>query len=150
MAPLIPHSVSFMFRVFSPNNSALCRSQRGSLTASLPQCPLGSSRKQSGCLLIFTVLFCSRESLLLCFFGFFFCALIISPIMALYPSVWCFFACQVVLDNTALNRIATDRLHIQNPSFSQINQLVGEPGACIRLTAVTQRGTKCAALTSQN
>lgn len=31
---------------------------------------------------------------------------------------------QVVLDNTALNRIATDRLHIQNPSFSQINQLV--------------------------
>lgn len=33
---------------------------------------------------------------------------------------------QVVLDNTALNRIATDRLHIQNPSFSQINQLVSE------------------------
>ncbi|XP_023581031.1 tubulin gamma-1 chain [Trichechus manatus latirostris] len=31
--------------------------------------------------------------------------------------------CVVVLDNTALNRIATDRLHIQNPSFSQINQL---------------------------
>ncbi|KAM4884618.1 tubulin gamma-1 chain isoform 3-T3 [Sylvia borin] len=31
---------------------------------------------------------------------------------------------EVVLDNTALNRIATDRLHIQNPSFSQINQLV--------------------------
>ncbi|KAG9474256.1 hypothetical protein GDO78_004525 [Eleutherodactylus coqui] len=42
-------------------------------------------------------------------------------------SVWlhlCPFALQVVLDNTALNRIATDRLHIQNPSFSQINQLV--------------------------
>lgn len=36
---------------------------------------------------------------------------------------------QVVLDNTALNRIATDRLHIQNPSFSQINQLVSpHPG----------------------
>lgn len=34
------------------------------------------------------------------------------------------FLSQVVLDNTALNRIATDRLHIQNPSFSQINQLV--------------------------
>lgn len=34
------------------------------------------------------------------------------------------FLLQVVLDNTALNRIATDRLHIQNPSFSQINQLV--------------------------
>lgn len=32
--------------------------------------------------------------------------------------------CVVVLDNTALNRIATDRLHIQNPSFAQINTLV--------------------------
>ena len=32
--------------------------------------------------------------------------------------------CVVVLDNTALNRIATDRLHIQNPSFTQINELV--------------------------
>nr|CAD7257506.1 unnamed protein product [Timema shepardi] len=32
--------------------------------------------------------------------------------------------CVVVLDNTALNRIATDRLHIQNPSFTQINKLV--------------------------
>lgn len=32
--------------------------------------------------------------------------------------------CVVVLDNTALNRIASDRLHIQNPSFTQINQLV--------------------------
>eukprot|EP00058_Branchiostoma_floridae_P006434 XP_002591922.1 hypothetical protein BRAFLDRAFT_280615 [Branchiostoma floridae] len=32
--------------------------------------------------------------------------------------------CVVVLDNTALNRIAVDRLHIQNPSFSQINSLV--------------------------
>lgn len=32
--------------------------------------------------------------------------------------------CTVVLDNTALNRIATDRLHISNPSFSQINELV--------------------------
>lgn len=38
------------------------------------------------------------------------------------------FVYQVVLDNTALNRIATDRLHIQNPSFSQINQLVSERG----------------------
>lgn len=60
--------------------------------------------------------------------------------MALCPSV-CVFACQVVLDNTALNRIATDRLHIQNPSFSQINQLVGEPRARSRLTAVVQRET---------
>lgn len=32
--------------------------------------------------------------------------------------------CVVVLDNTALNRIATDRLHIQNPTFTQINTLV--------------------------
>ena len=29
----------------------------------------------------------------------------------------------VVLDNTALNRIATERLHISNPSFSQVNSL---------------------------
>ena len=32
--------------------------------------------------------------------------------------------CVVVLDNTALNRIASERLHIENPSFTQINQLV--------------------------
>ncbi|XP_018019206.1 tubulin gamma-1 chain isoform X1 [Hyalella azteca] len=32
--------------------------------------------------------------------------------------------CTVVLDNTALNRIATDRLHIMKPTFSQINALV--------------------------
>lgn len=32
--------------------------------------------------------------------------------------------CVVVLDNTALNRIATDRLHIPNPTFMQINTLV--------------------------
>jgi len=30
----------------------------------------------------------------------------------------------VVLDNTALDRIAVERLHIQNPSFTQINSLV--------------------------
>jgi len=30
----------------------------------------------------------------------------------------------VVLDNTALNRIAVERLHIPNPSFSQTNSLV--------------------------
>lgn len=40
--------------------------------------------------------------------------------------MWTVLVRQVVLDNTALNRIATDRLHIQNPSFSQINQLVSE------------------------
>lgn len=32
--------------------------------------------------------------------------------------------CTVVLDNTALNRIAAERLHIDAPSFEQINQLV--------------------------
>jgi len=32
--------------------------------------------------------------------------------------------CVVVLDNTALNRIAVDRLRIDNPTFSQINELV--------------------------
>ena len=31
---------------------------------------------------------------------------------------------QVVLDNTALHRIAADRLQIENPTFSQINHLV--------------------------
>ncbi len=30
----------------------------------------------------------------------------------------------VVLDNTALNRIAVERLHLENPSFSQTNSLV--------------------------
>jgi tubulin gamma len=32
--------------------------------------------------------------------------------------------CVVVLDNAALNRIAVDRLHIPNPTFSQTNALV--------------------------
>lgn len=32
--------------------------------------------------------------------------------------------CVVVLDNTALNRIAADRLKLQSPTFSQINSLV--------------------------
>merc|ERR1712066_1144515 len=32
--------------------------------------------------------------------------------------------CVVVLDNTALNRIAMDRLKLSNPTFSQINSLV--------------------------
>lgn len=32
--------------------------------------------------------------------------------------------CTVVLDNTALNRIAMDRLHVENPSFAQANALV--------------------------
>ena len=32
----------------------------------------------------------------------------------------------VVLDNTALHSIATDRLHLDNPTFAQINQLVSK------------------------
>ncbi|CAM8899646.1 unnamed protein product [Rhodiola kirilowii] len=32
--------------------------------------------------------------------------------------------CVVVLDNTALNRIAVERLHLTNPTFSQTNSLV--------------------------
>ena len=32
--------------------------------------------------------------------------------------------CVVVLDNTALNRIAVDRLHIPNPTVGQLNSLV--------------------------
>jgi tubulin gamma len=35
----------------------------------------------------------------------------------------------VVLDNAALTRIAADRLHIQDPSFVQTNQLVS--GRCV-------------------
>ena len=38
-------------------------------------------------------------------------------------------AAVVVLDNTALNRIATERLHIANPSFSQARAM-----ACRRLS----------------
>ncbi|XP_038045206.1 tubulin gamma-1 chain [Patiria miniata] len=32
--------------------------------------------------------------------------------------------CVVVLDNTAMNRIASERLHLSNPDFTQINQMV--------------------------
>lgn len=32
--------------------------------------------------------------------------------------------CVIVLDNTALNRIAVERLHLDNPSFTQINSLI--------------------------
>lgn len=32
--------------------------------------------------------------------------------------------CVVVLDNTALHRIAAERLHMENPTFAQINKLV--------------------------
>ena len=32
--------------------------------------------------------------------------------------------CVVVLDNTALNKIAVERMHVPNPTFEQINSLV--------------------------
>lgn len=32
----------------------------------------------------------------------------------------------VVLDNTALNRIAAEKLRVAKPSFAQVNQLVGQ------------------------
>ncbi|KAA8585327.1 hypothetical protein FQN60_004021 [Etheostoma spectabile] len=51
--------------------------------------------------------------------------------------------CVVVLDNTALNRIATDRLRIQNPSFSQINQL-----PCLTEPSYTQVSTIMSASTT--
>lgn len=58
----------------------------------------------------------------------------------------------VVLDNTALNRIAVERLHVANPSFSETNSLVstvmaastatlrypGEPSTCWRITFILQ------------
>lgn len=80
------------------------------------------TRTQWCCLLICTVSFRSRETLPLW--------LLSSNNGPLSIHIFFVLHCQVVLDNTALNRIATDRLHIQNPSFSQINQLVGEPAAC--------------------
>merc|ERR1719379_2237271 len=42
--------------------------------------------------------------------------------------------CVVVLDNTALNRIAIDRLKLANPSFAQINSLVSTAMAASTMT----------------
>lgn len=42
----------------------------------------------------------------------------------------------VVLDNGALSRIAADRLHVQEPSFQQTNQLVSIP-SCLYLRVRT-------------
>lgn len=39
--------------------------------------------------------------------------------------------CVVVLDNTALNRIAVERLKLTNPSFGQINSLVSFISLCL-------------------
>jgi tubulin gamma len=41
----------------------------------------------------------------------------------------------VVLDNAALTRIAADRLHAQNPSFDQTNQLVRYASATMMIGA---------------
>eukprot|EP00392_Amoebophrya_sp_AT5.2_P019618 g20545.t1 len=46
--------------------------------------------------------------------------------------------CVVVLDNTALNRIAVDRLKLQNPTFAQTNTLVSTAGPVISCS--TRRG----------
>jgi tubulin gamma len=40
----------------------------------------------------------------------------------------------VVLDNSALTRIAADRLHMQDPSFVQTNQLVSHPATFLEET----------------
>jgi hypothetical protein len=48
----------------------------------------------------------------------------------------------VVLDNGALSRIAADRLHVQEPSFQQTNQLVGSNTAsCYKILTCT--GLNC-------
>lgn len=100
------------------NNGTLCCSLRGSLTASLPRYPLTLPLSLEPCIDFHHIVEC-EESLRLC-----------CHVSCNCPLCVCF-VCQVVLDNTALNRIATDRLHIQNPSFSQINQLVSGR-ACVR------------------
>lgn len=41
--------------------------------------------------------------------------------------------CVVVLDNTALNRIAVDRLNVENPTFAQVNSLVRRSCALLRV-----------------
>lgn len=48
----------------------------------------------------------------------------------------------VVLDNTALNRIAVERLHINNPSISQTNSLVSTVMAASTAT-LRYPGEKC-------
>ena len=51
-----------------------------------------------------------------------------------YISEICNLMLQVVLDNTALNRIAAERLHIDAPSFEQINQLVSKQNSSRNVT----------------
>lgn len=108
LVPLLQlYSVSFMSG--PANNSTLCCCLRGSFTASLPRrTPHPHTHTHRHCTLCID----------------FHCVEGISS--SLFCRLITVFVYQVVLDNTALNRIATDRLHIQNPSFSQINQLVSE------------------------
>lgn len=46
----------------------------------------------------------------------------------------------VVLDNSALTRIAADRLHVQDPSFMQTNQLVSTADRLISVKTVMAWG----------
>ena len=51
---------------------------------------------------------------------------------------------KVVLDNGALSRIAADRIHVQEPSFQQTNQLVGFHAPDINhLSSLTFPGLYC-------
>lgn len=118
LVPLLRlYSVSFMFS--SPNNNTLCCFLKGSLTASLLRYRLTFFNYVAVIDFRHVVVPEGVSSSIFVF-------------ICLIISLWarmCACMCvvyQVVLDNTALNRIATDRLHIQNPSFSQINQLVSE------------------------
>jgi tubulin gamma len=47
----------------------------------------------------------------------------------------------VVLDNTALDRIAVERLHVENPTFAQINSLVSTVMAASTTTLRYPGGT---------
>lgn len=49
----------------------------------------------------------------------------------------------VVLDNCALSRIAAERLHVQEPSFQQTNQLVSWSIWCGRSQINTKLGFNC-------
>ena len=42
----------------------------------------------------------------------------------MYDIIMAYLFVQVVLDNAALSNIVADRLHVQEPSFHQTNQLV--------------------------
>lgn len=50
--------------------------------------------------------------------------------------------CVVVLDNTALNRIAVDRLRITNPTVNQLNSLVSTVRGLVPHTVSCHRSSK--------